>query len=173
MSDQAELANRELEKAELDNESSDSDRILIEQFVQRGLATTRDFNAFWGYFIAAISRDLGRLSNDEPRFQGKLRLASFWLQGFLENFFAGSAEVFYWQPERLRQEVYKIGTELGVQILPVFPYSPAPDIRGFDNGFWRRRSDLPGLKIDLDASCGRLRELAANFRHEYEALPLE
>lgn len=154
------------------SESADSDRELIEEFIQRGLAT-HDLRAFWGYFIAAITRNLAKLPEDEIHFQKKSLLAAFWLHGFLHNFYGGAAEVFYWKPERLRQAAYQIGMELGVQILPIFPYSPAPDIRSYDADFWSRRSELPAIKIDLDACCERVRQFAASFRHEYEALPFE
>ena len=47
---------------------------------------------------------------------------------------------------------YKIGTRFGVHILPVHYYSPLPDIVELQKtkNIWARKSELPGLKIDLE-----------------------
>ncbi|HTZ72773.1 MAG TPA: class I SAM-dependent methyltransferase [Candidatus Aquilonibacter sp.] len=149
----------------------DTDRSLIESFVRRGLFETKDFASFWGQFVGVFTCELHRLPNDEAHLKWKQFLAIHWLQAFLCNFYEDSPDTFYWRPGKLRQSVYHAAMDMGVQILPMHPYSPAPDPRRLPRDFWTKRSDLPGLRIDLAKSCDLLRALASLFRSEYEALP--
>ncbi len=60
--------------------------------------------------------------------------------------------------------------EMGVQFVPMHPYSPVPDPCQFPADFGTKRSELPGIRIGLARSCNLLRTLAAGFRSEYETL---
>ncbi len=64
---------------------------------------------------------------------------------------------------------YKLGTRLGVHIIPVHYYSPLPDIVELEatRKTWAGRSALPGLAIDLDEQVANLRAICLPFQHEY------
>jgi sugar phosphate isomerase/epimerase len=149
----------------------DTDRWLIDSFVRRGIFETADIQSFWSQFVGTLTSQLHRLPNDEPHLQLKKFLAIHWLRAFLCNFYQDSPETFYWRPGQLRQSVYHAAMDLGIQIIPLHSYSPAPDPRRLPDSLWTDQSELPGLRIDLDKCCALVRTLAANFRHEYEALP--
>jgi hypothetical protein len=151
----------------------DTDRWLIESFVRRGVAESADFQSFWSQFVGELTCQLHRLPDHETILQFKRQIAVHWLRAFLCNFYEDSAETFYWQPGRLRQAVYHAAIELGVQILPLYPYSPAPDPRHLPDTLWANPSGLPGVKINLEKCCELVRSMAENFRAEYEALPFD
>lgn len=148
-----------------------TDKALIDEFVRRGISETNDFAAFWGQFVGTLTCELHRLPNDEPHLRLKKFLAIHWLRAFLCNFYQDDQPSFYWRPGTLRQEVYHAAMEMGVQILPMHPYSPVPDPRQFGEAFWAKRSALPGVRIDLAKCCDLLRSLASGYRGEYEKLP--
>jgi len=151
----------------------DADRWIVESFLRRCISITEDTPEFWKQFFEAFTAELHCVPNDEAHLRMKKELAVRWLRTFLGNFYEDSAEMFYWQPGALRQAVYHAAMELGVQILPLYPYSPAPDPRQLPASLWSKPSKLPGIRIDIEKCCAFLRTLAANFRGEYEALPLE
>lgn len=148
-----------------------TDTALIEAFVKRGIFETQDFASFWSQFVGAITCELHRLPNTDQCNRAKTQLAMHWLRAFLCNFYEDSAETFYWKPGALRQSVYRAGMELGVQILPMYPYSPAPDPRALPASLWAGESAMPGVHIDLEKCRALVREFAAKFRAEYEAIP--
>ena len=150
-----------------------ADRPLIDFLIRRGVAETPDANAFWTHFVETLTHEIHRLPNDEAHLRLRGQIAIHWLRAFLCNFYEGCGETFYWQPGALRQAVYHAAMELGVQILPLYPYSPAPDPRRLPARLWTNRSQLPGVRIDLEKCCAFVRDLAARFRAEYEALPFE
>jgi Methyltransferase domain len=149
----------------------ETDQSVIEAFVRRGIFETGDFASFWGQFAGAITCELHKLPNDEPHLRLKKFIAIHWLRTFLCNFYEGDAASFYWRPGRLRQEVHRAATDMGVHILPLHTYCPVPEPRELPDDFWAKRSELPGVRIDLAKCCELVRMLAAEFHDEYEALP--
>ena len=71
--------------------------------------------------------------------------------------------------KRLLFRLYKLGSRLGVHVMPAHYYVAAVDIielqRTRDQ--WQRKSDLPGLNIDLDRQLSTLRNVCLPFRDEY------
>jgi predicted O-methyltransferase YrrM len=148
-----------------------TDHALIDAFVRRGIFETTDFQSFWSQFVGELTCKLHRLPTDDAHLRLKGQIAIHWLRAFLCNFYEDTAEAFYWQPGRLRQAVYYAAMELGIQILPVYPYSPAPDPRRLPASLWTENSALLGLQIDLEKCSEFVRALARDFRAEYEAIP--
>lgn len=66
--------------------------------------------------------------------------------------------------------VYKLGARVGVHIIPVHYYSAMPDINELEKTkeIWAKKSELPGLNIDLDEQVRNLRAICLPYRSEYE-----
>lgn len=147
------------------------DRAVIEQFLRRGLTETSDFHGFWGYFVGALTRDVSSAPNEEPALTTKTFLAAYLLTALAKNFFPGSAEDFYWQPGKLRQNVYRLAQDYGLQLLPAHYYSPAPQTKSLPADTWTRCSEMPGVRPNAQKQLALLATLARRFRKEYEAIP--
>src|SRR6478752_7000134 len=50
-------------------------------------------------------------------------------------------------------------------------YQPIPDTRALPPSLWDRISDLPGVDIREERQKQLLSDIAANFKHEYTAIP--
>jgi predicted O-methyltransferase YrrM len=147
------------------------DRDLIERFLRRGLIETSNFHAFWGYFVAALTRDLSNVSDEDPALTTKMALASYLLAALAKNFCKGSAENFYWDPGKLRQGVFRVAENLGLHITPVHFYSPVPEAKALPAETWSRRPEMPGVRANTQKQLALLSTLARRFRKEYEAIP--
>jgi hypothetical protein len=148
-----------------------TDRALIDDFLRRALSNPNDIQPFWSDFVQSLITSLKSLPDYDRHTILKQQIAACWLYVFINVFCSYSTETFYWQPGELPQAVYQLALQFGLQILPVHPYSPAPDPRQLPPNFFTNSSALPGLKINLENSARLLRTFAANFRDEYEALP--
>lgn len=73
--------------------------------------------------------------------------------------------------KRLLVSLYKLGLKIGVVILPNHYYCNAPDITVLAKTVehWGKKSELPGLRVDLDAQTRVLRETCDGYRAEYAA----
>jgi Methyltransferase domain len=147
------------------------DRQVIEQFLRRGLGETSDLNAFWAYFVASFTRDLRRVPADEPNLTAKSLLAAYFIAALLQNFFQGEPGDFYWQPGKLRQNVFRIAQDYGLQFLPAHFYCPVPETRKLPKDIFTRCSELPGVRMNTGQQVDLLALLAGRFRSEYEAIP--
>ena len=65
--------------------------------------------------------------------------------------------------------LYRLGTRLGVHVMPVHYYSPVPNIIELERNrdAWARRSGLPGIAINTDEQLARLREICTPYVDEY------
>lgn len=65
--------------------------------------------------------------------------------------------------------IHKLGIRLGVHVLPVHYFSEVPNILELkeSKNIWARKSDLPGLLVDLDEQVNNLRTICLNFQGEY------
>lgn len=65
--------------------------------------------------------------------------------------------------------VHKFGTRLGVHILPVHYYSPIPNILELQRtrDVWARKSELPGLSVNLDEQVSTLKSICIPYLGEY------
>jgi predicted O-methyltransferase YrrM len=65
--------------------------------------------------------------------------------------------------------VHKLGTRLGVHVLPVHYYSALPDVLDLEKtkDVWARKSELPGLEVDLRGQIRRLRDICIPYQNEY------
>ncbi len=66
--------------------------------------------------------------------------------------------------------IYKLGTRLGVHILPVHYYSPIPNIIDLERtkSIWAKKSELPGLELDLEQQVNNLKRICMPYQSEYE-----
>lgn len=66
--------------------------------------------------------------------------------------------------------IYKLGTRLGVHIVPVHYYSSIPDIIELEKtqSVWAKKSELPGLEVDLEQQVHNLRSICMPYQTEYE-----
>ena len=71
--------------------------------------------------------------------------------------------------KRLLFRLYRLGSRLGVHVMPAHYYVGAVDIAELERtrDQWQRKSDLPGLNIDLDKQLSALRNVCLPFRDEY------
>lgn len=148
-----------------------ADRELIEQLLRRGLIETPDFHAFWGYFVAALTRDLSNVPNEDPSLTTKLALASYLVAALTKHFYAGTAEEFYWQAGKLRQGVFRIAQDYGFDLMPAHFYSPVPQAKALPADLWTRSREMPGVDANVKKQLALLATLARRFRKEYEAFP--
>lgn len=59
----------------------------------------------------------------------------------------------------------------GFHVLPADSYQPIPDTRVLPLSLWNRISDLPGVDMREEQQKQLLSDIAANFKHEYTAIP--
>jgi len=59
----------------------------------------------------------------------------------------------------------------GFHVLPSDSYQPIPDTRVLPLSLWNRISDLPGVDMREEQQKQLLSDIAANFKHEYTAIP--
>ncbi len=147
------------------------DRELIERFLRRGLTETPDFHAFWGYFVGALTRDLNCVPDEDPALTTKSFLAAYFLAAMAKTFYAGTAEDFFWEPGKLRQNVFRIAQDYGLHMLPVHFYSPVPATKTLPAETWSRCAEMPGVRTNIKKQLVLLATLARRFRKEYERFP--
>jgi len=65
--------------------------------------------------------------------------------------------------------LYKVGTRLGIHILPVHYYSPVPNIIELakTKDIWAKKSDLPGIVVNLDQQVENIKRICLPFQSEY------
>lgn len=65
--------------------------------------------------------------------------------------------------------LHKLGTRLGVHIVPVHYYSALPDVVDLERtmGTWARKSTLPGIAADLDEQVRNLQTICLPYHSEY------
>ncbi|MGA9884761.1 MAG: class I SAM-dependent methyltransferase [Candidatus Acidiferrales bacterium] len=171
-------APAELEKAQVTQRAEveaqgpmAADRELIERFLRCGLTETSDFHAFWGYFVGALTRDLNCVPNEDPALTTKAFLAAYFVAAMAKTFYAGTAEDFFWEPGKLRQNVFRIAQDYGLHLLPVHFYSPVPATKTLPPETWSRCAEMPGVRTNIKKQLVLLATLARRFRKEYEAFP--
>lgn len=64
---------------------------------------------------------------------------------------------------------YKVATKMGIHIIPVHYYSPLPDILELERtkDIWARKSELPGVSINLAEQAHNLKMICQPFIEEY------
>ena len=69
----------------------------------------------------------------------------------------------------LRLAAHRGALRLGVQVLPDHYYSPVPNIVALERSRdrWAKRSELPGVEVDLDAQVRMMRELCLPWQDEF------
>jgi Methyltransferase domain len=147
------------------------DRELIEQFLRRGLIETPNCHAFWGYFVAALTRDLSNVPDEDPSLTTKMVMASYFLAAMNKNFYKGTAGDFFWDPGKLRQGVFRVAEKYGLHLMPVHFYSPVPEAKALPAETWSRCPEMPGVEENVQSQLKLLATLARRFRKEYEAFP--
>ncbi len=65
--------------------------------------------------------------------------------------------------------LHKALLRCGVIVLPVHYYAPVTTVRELEKtrGLWERKSDLPGIAVDIDAQLARLEAICVPYRQEY------
>ena len=65
--------------------------------------------------------------------------------------------------------LYKVGTRLGIHVVPVHYYTPLASPRDLKKSkeIWAKKSSLPGIAIDLDEQAGNLKKICLPFQDEY------
>lgn len=73
-------------------------------------------------------------------------------------------------PKRQLYSIHKLGTRFGIHILPVHYYSSIPDIFELEKtkNIWTRKSELPGLRIDLEEQVDNLKHICMPYQSEYQ-----
>ena len=71
--------------------------------------------------------------------------------------------------KRLLFRFYKLGSRFGVHILPAHYYVAVPSIVELERtrNEWQKKSEMPGLHIDLDEQLERLRAVCLPYQGEY------
>jgi hypothetical protein len=66
-------------------------------------------------------------------------------------------------------KIHKLGIRMGVHILPVHYYSPVANILELEKTkqVWAKKSELPGMSVNLDEQVGNLRAICLPFQNEY------
>jgi hypothetical protein len=66
-------------------------------------------------------------------------------------------------------KIHKMGIRLGVHILPVHYYSPVANILELENTkqIWAKKSELPGMSVNLDEQVENLRAICLPYQKEY------
>lgn len=65
--------------------------------------------------------------------------------------------------------VHKLGIRLGIHVLPVHYYSPVPNILELQKtrDIWAKKSELPGVAVDLDQQAVDLQGICMPYQGEY------
>lgn len=65
--------------------------------------------------------------------------------------------------------IHKLGIRIGIHVLPVHYYSPVPNILELQKtkSIWAKKSEMPGITIDLDEQVSNLRTICLPFQNEY------
>lgn len=65
--------------------------------------------------------------------------------------------------------VHKLAIRIGVYVLPVHYFSEVPNILQLEKSrnLWAKKSDLPGVSVDLDEQVNNLRTICLNYQNEY------
>ncbi len=65
--------------------------------------------------------------------------------------------------------IHRLGVRLGVQILTSHYYSPVPNIIDLEKTVdeWAKRSELPGVSVDLEEQARQLRRICGPYKTEY------
>jgi hypothetical protein len=65
--------------------------------------------------------------------------------------------------------VHKLGIKFGVHILPVHYYSPVPNILELQRtrDVWAKKSELPGVPVNLDEQTANLKAICMPYQSEY------
>jgi predicted O-methyltransferase YrrM len=65
--------------------------------------------------------------------------------------------------------IHKIFIRVGIHILPVYYYSPVPNIVELKKtkNIWARKSELPGISVNLDEQVQNLRAICLPYQSEY------
>jgi predicted O-methyltransferase YrrM len=71
--------------------------------------------------------------------------------------------------KRIFLSIHKIGIRLGFHIIPVHYYSPVPNILELQKtkSLWAKKSDLPGISVNLDEQVNNLRTICLQYQKEY------
>jgi hypothetical protein len=71
--------------------------------------------------------------------------------------------------KRILFYIYKLGTRIGIHILPVHYYSPVPNIIELEKTkeIWARKSELPGISMNLEEQMQNLRKICLPYQNEY------
>ncbi len=74
------------------------------------------------------------------------------------------------QAKRQLFALHKLGTRLGIHVLPVHYYSPVPDLPALERtrDVWARKSELPGIDVDLDAQVRNMETACQPYQGEYQ-----
>lgn len=71
--------------------------------------------------------------------------------------------------KRVFFRIYKLGVRFGFHVVPVHYYSPLPDILELERTkhIWAKKSELPGIGIDIDQQVKNLRRICIPYQSEY------
>jgi hypothetical protein len=66
-------------------------------------------------------------------------------------------------------KVHKSGLKVGLCVIPVHYYSPVPNILELEKtkNIWAKKSEMPGIAIDLDEQIENLRSVCLPYQNEY------
>lgn len=65
--------------------------------------------------------------------------------------------------------IHKLGIRFGIHVLPVHYYSPVPNILELQKtrDVWAKKSELPGLAVNLDEQAANLKLICMPYQREY------
>lgn len=65
--------------------------------------------------------------------------------------------------------IHKLGIRFGIHIVPVHYYSPVPNILELQRtkSLWAKKSDLPGISINIDEQISNLKNICLPYQKEY------
>ncbi|MEH1967890.1 class I SAM-dependent methyltransferase [Nostoc sp.] len=65
--------------------------------------------------------------------------------------------------------IHKLGIKFGIHILPVHYYSPIPNILELEQtrDVWAKKSELPGVSVNLDQQTATLKAICMPYQSEY------
>lgn len=71
--------------------------------------------------------------------------------------------------KRILLGIHNIGIRFGVHILPVHYYSPVPNILELQKtqDIWAKKSELPGISVNLDEQGASLKSICIKYQSEY------
>nr|MCU0388523.1 class I SAM-dependent methyltransferase [Chitinophagaceae bacterium] len=66
--------------------------------------------------------------------------------------------------------LHKLGTKLGIHVLPVHYYSPLPDILELKRTreIWAKKSVLPGVSVNLDEQASYMQSICMPYQKEFQ-----